>query len=581
MEVKIFTLWALTLAVGFVCQAAGTEEQIHLIGYGSTDYRIMLGPGASPIEEFAAQELQGYVMQVSSVFLPMAPRNAPARGKLVLVGGGAAAKLGLAIDDSRLGPDGFVIKTIDDKLVLAGGGPRGTLYSVYAFLEMLGCGWLGPGVPGEVIPRRDSIVIPYIDHSERPDITYRGFTNLLPVSLEGAQWIDWMAKNRMNYFMVPLSNFSHFSEILGGELEKRGMDIGVSLDVSMASDQIKEFIENTPETSIIAVYTEPAEAGSSNKQHSEFATIISEAMDESHHEKVVFLMEPGRITPVADPASSIEYPASSIKYPVSRRCYRHSLGDEQCEINSAVKCELESQLRSRGKLHVHEYYMGPYSQNSLLFPILHTIASDLEYFGGLEGLEGVISQCELGNWGTYGLNYYVFARMAWNTHDDLGNIVDDYCRKYYGQVSEPMRRYFAILEDAMTATEHFRYIDPPELILDLLDENSLAKMSEEIQNAEELANDAMTFDRLRITKLSLDHAKLLWNMLSHYSIALQLREAGENKEAIAHFQQTVDLGEKLVAFLFQNMDEGVYIIPEGYIFGFLEPIITISLPESH
>ncbi|MFC1714006.1 DUF4838 domain-containing protein [Candidatus Poribacteria bacterium] len=563
MKVKMFALWILALMIGCVWQAAGSDEQIELIRDGITDYNIMIGRGASPIEEFAAQELQGYVMQVTNVFLPMAPRNAPASGKLVLVGGRAAAKLGLEIDSSSLGPDGFVIKTIDNKLVLAGGGPRGTLYSVYAFLETLGCRWLAPGILGEVIPRRASIVIPFIDHSERPDITYRGFTNIVPVSYEDAQWIDWMAKNRMNYFMIPQPNYGNFKEILVGELERRGMDIGVSLDSSMAADQILEFIESNPETTVMAIYTEPTEAENSDKQHSESIAVISETMNEDHPDKLVFMMEPGRII--------------SADNPVSRRCYRHSLGDEQCEINIEVRSNLESQLESRSSLHVHEYYMGSYSQNSLLFPILHTISSDLEYLNGLEGLDGVISQCEPGNWGTYGLNYYVFARMMWNARNDLGSIVDDYCEKYYGPAGEPMKRYYAILENAMTATEHFRYIDPPGLILELLDESSLAEMQEQIQKAEELANDAMTFDRLRMANLSLNHAKSLWSMLNSYSAAIKFQESGENGEAMACFQQTADLGEKLVAFLFQNVDEGVYIIPEGYIFDYLEPLIADAL----
>jgi len=218
--------------------------------------------------------------------------------------------------------------------------------------------------------------------------------------------------------------------------------------------------------------------------------------------------------------------------------------------------------------------MGSYSQNSLPFPILHTIASDLEYFKKLNGLDGVISQCEPGNWGSYGLNYYVFAKMAWNVHNDLGRIVDDYCEKYYGPGSGPMKEYFATLEDAMTGTEHFRYVDPPLSILELLDESSLAKMDEEIQKAAGLARDAMTFDRLRKTELSLNHAELLWTMLNHYTQGIKCQEAEESDKAIAHFQQTANLGEKLVTFLFQNIEEDVYIIPEGYIFDYLEPLIA-------
>ncbi len=75
----------------------------------------------------------------------------------------------------------------------------------------------------------------------------------------------------------------------------------------------------------------------------------------------------------------------------------------------------------------------------------------------------------------------------------------------------------------------------------------------------------MTFDRLRRTELSLEHAKLLWNMLNHYSRGIQLQETGENQKTMERFQQTADLGDQLVVFLFRNIDEGVYIIPEAYI----------------
>ena len=99
-------------------------------------------------------------------------------------------------------------------------------------------------------------------------------------------------------------------------------------------------------------------------------------------------------------------------------------------------------------------------------------------------------------------------------------------------------------------------------------------MDKEIQKAAELASDAMTFDRLRKTELSLKHAELLWTMLNHYFQGIKCQEAKESDKAIAHFQQTANLGEKLVAFLFQNIEEDVYIIPEGYIFDYLEPLIA-------
>jgi len=149
-------------------QVQGAEAQLQIVEDGKTPYRIVIGPGASPTEDFAAHELQGYIMQMSGVFLPMDRGNVPVAGKRILVGRTAVAKLRLKADESYLGPDGFVIKTIDDKILLVGGSPRGTLYSVYTFLEMLGCRWLAPGIMGEVIPQLPNIATVSYTHLTLP-----------------------------------------------------------------------------------------------------------------------------------------------------------------------------------------------------------------------------------------------------------------------------------------------------------------------------------------------------------------------------------------------------------------------------
>lgn len=41
-----------------------------------------------------------------------------------------------------------------------------------------------------------------------------------------------------------------------------------------------------------------------------------------------------------------------------------------------------------------------------------------------------------------------------------------------------------------------------------------------------------------------------------------------------YFQKVVELGGELVDFLFQNMNESVFVIPENYIFNYLKPLIT-------
>ena len=218
--------------------------------------------------------------------------------------------------------------------------------------------------------------------------------------------------------------------------------------------------------------------------------------------------------------------------------------------------------------------MGSYNQNSLPFPILHTIVADMRYFRSLKQVNGVISQCEPDNWGTYGLNYYVFSKMAWNPHLELGNIVDDYCAEYYGPASEPMRRYFGRLEAAMAATEHFGFVEPPQLILNLLNRQTFSDLRDDLKSARDLADDAMIFDRIRKHELSLEHAWLLWQALDYFRKGVSLQKKHKNREAQISFQKTVETGEKLVSFLFKNAEEGVFIIPRSYIFDYLEPTIA-------
>ena len=55
------------------------------------------------------------------------------------------------------GSDGFVLRTLGDSLVIAGGTSRGTLYGVYALLEKLGVRWYTPEV--EVVPARARVAL--------------------------------------------------------------------------------------------------------------------------------------------------------------------------------------------------------------------------------------------------------------------------------------------------------------------------------------------------------------------------------------------------------------------------------------
>jgi hypothetical protein len=565
MKTNVFFILIISV---LCCLDVNSEESIQLVQEGTSEYRIMLSNDASSTEVFAAQELQGYVMQASGAFMPMADFREPLTGNLIFVGTNAIAGLGLSVDETYLGEDGYVIKTVDRRIIIAGKSPRGTLFGVYAFLESIGCRWLAPGVNGEVIPINPNIAIPPLNRSERPAFNYRGFASLFPNTYKSAEWIDWMAKNRLNCVIVDSGVYDDFNQAVGGEIKRRGMYVGVSFNALEAITQddeaslnavtkkISEFIESRPDVNLIELY---------GKDYTDLLVRIANAINDPAK----------RISIRVDSESKLNSTMpKTVTFEPYLRCYRHSIDDDQCEINGKQTTALKALLKSSNKICLYEHYMASFEQNSLPFPILQTISEDMRYLNELKAFDGVISQCELDNWGTYGLNYYVFAKFSWNSRYNLGGVVDDYCDKYYGKASESMRKFFGLMEDAMAKMEHFSYIDPPELILKLLDEATLKELNIEIDGASLLAGDVVIFDRIRKLRLSMDYTNLLWHTLYCYIVGNEYQTAGDKNNAKVNLQKSLENGEELIKFLFKNVDEGIFIVTENFIFDYIEPIIN-------
>ena len=98
---------------------------------------IVLASDATAPERTAATELQSYLKQVTGADFEIRPEiEVSETAPQIIVGQSSRAKrLCPDVDWAALRQDGIVIRTLGDRLVLAGGRPRGTLYAVYTFLE--------------------------------------------------------------------------------------------------------------------------------------------------------------------------------------------------------------------------------------------------------------------------------------------------------------------------------------------------------------------------------------------------------------------------------------------------------------
>ena len=250
---------------------------------GASDYIVLVDEAtASPSEIYAASEFVSFAGQVTGATLPLMttctqrPRyGAYLNPKFVVIGkNGFTAELGLDEEIDAVGDEGFILRSVGDTLVIAGGRQRGTLYGVYTFLEdYLGCRWYTPQVSS--IPRRSDVALPELNVTKTPAFRIREAFNM--ENFDG----DWAARNKANasnhrlmahhggairYLgvhsfnrLVPPDEYfdehpEYFSEISGVRVKERSQLCLTNPEVfEVALQNLRKSILEHPECSIFSV----------------------------------------------------------------------------------------------------------------------------------------------------------------------------------------------------------------------------------------------------------------------------------------------------------------------------------------
>jgi hypothetical protein len=182
--------------IPLVCLAAlsvscGVREEASVLAEGGrTDYRIVLASGATKDEVRAAGWLRSAIEEISGAALPIASDETPASDKEINVGRSRRlgdGPLASAVSLDGLGEDGFLVKTVGPRIVIAGGGDKGTLRAAAAFLEdALGYRKLSRDV--FVRPKHPRVAIPPLDRREVPAFATREI--LMPDAFDN-DYADW------------------------------------------------------------------------------------------------------------------------------------------------------------------------------------------------------------------------------------------------------------------------------------------------------------------------------------------------------------------------------------------------------
>ena len=140
-----------------------------LMDKGASAYRIVVGAEADAGTRYAAGELAKYLGQIGGVQLAVVDDAAVPQEKEIVIGktnreGGPCG--------AGLKNDGYILKTVGERLFILGQNDRGNLYGVYGLLEnKLGCRFFTASL--ERVPAMETVELPCLDETVIPPLEYR------------------------------------------------------------------------------------------------------------------------------------------------------------------------------------------------------------------------------------------------------------------------------------------------------------------------------------------------------------------------------------------------------------------------
>jgi hypothetical protein len=507
------------------------SKEILLARDGISYYRIVLPSAATPQEQKAATVLQDYLLQITGAALPIIPAGKPgSRYEIILGQNERLDGLGIGINFSELGGDGFVIKTDSLRLIIAGGSDKGTLFGVYAFLEKyIGCRMYTPKV--KIIPSMDTLLIGKIEDKEIPVIKYR---TIHYKDAWDAEYVDWQMLNHdaegerpawgtwvhtFNHLVPPEIYFKDHPEyyaLRDGKRLPTQLCLSNPEVLKVVIQNLRREIAKNPAAKYWSVSQNDNRKycmcddcrALDDKEGSHSGTMISfvnkVAGQFPDHMISTLAYEYTRKAPATiKPAKNVNIMLCSIEV---RRDVPIAEADDTMSV-SFVK-----DVRDWGKI-ASDIIIWDYviQFNNLVspFPNLQVLKPNLQFFAE----NGVTAMFEQGNREVGGefsaLRTYLISKLLWNPNIKADSVINDFLGGYYGAAAGKIRQYIDEMRTALLdAKQPLKIFGSPVEAADSYLTPDLTERYKKIFDEAEMAvaNDPVVLERVRIARQPLNFA---------------------------------------------------------------------------
>ncbi|MFH0796339.1 MAG: DUF4838 domain-containing protein [Candidatus Omnitrophota bacterium] len=531
---------------------------MEIVKEGTAKAVIVTAVNPTHISDFAAKELQLYLKKITGATIEIVKEGHEAKelpGDLnrIYVGKSEILRsLGLEFENLKSnevriktgkgwvalygkdydGPDkvgwlhpGKGIHSYSDELKMSKFGEKGTLYSVYRFLEnYCGVRWFMPGELGEVVPGKKTLIIGEIDYRKFPDFEHRFFSAF--TANDDRDAMLWYF--RVGYGSVDVVEINHtmwnfkdrfknthpeYFALYDGQRNYSYVCLSEPGVFTQVVEDCENYIRECPHSNIIPVmpndgFVKPCECplckpfdtpergfgGRVSDYVWGFVNRVAEEIAKTHPDKLIgccayggYLLPPEKIKKL-----NKNVVVMLCRWPV------YSWLPDSSRFSMAINNETLKgwQEKCRNIYNWIYYDMRAWTPSQEYVPndCPHNLASDFKFLKGKS--RGFNIEAETGHpdyppwrWihlGMSHLNAYVTAKCLWDADLNVDELLADYYEKFYGPAKDIMAGFFGRIEDIWMQEN----LEEP---LNVEGENSLEKKVWEVLYPPEVMEELLSY----------------------------------------------------------------------------------------
>lgn len=521
---------------------------------GQAKYVIALASDAIPSETTAARQLGEYLQKMSGArFEVKDEKEVAADAAQILVGAGTRVKKMLPLQNwDALGTDGILIKTIGNKLILAGGRPRGSLYAAFTFLEdTLGVRWWTP--QESTVPIKKTLTIDTLNTAYAPQLkTREGHNN----SLISDPWFASRLKINGHY-QRQLADLGGHNSIIGMvhtfagllPIEKyfkehpewysdpengnkpctaaSPMPKEHTWQLCLSSEEARkeltrnalEWIRADPSAGMISISqndfpapaADPVDMALAEKEGSPSGPLlkfVNAVAADIEKEFPDFLVETLAYQYSQKPPRTIR-PRQNV---VIRLCsieanFAHPL-------NSEANAVFRDDVKGWRKIASHMYfwnYVANFDHMNVPFPNMRSLGQDIKFFVDNKAI-GLFEQGDAESNGTgdfVALRVWLVSHLMWNPSLDQKKLENEFLKGYYGVAAPHLRAYIDTMQSSLDARGEKASLSTFQLDYSYLSLDVMNRATRFFRQAEAaVAQDEVLSNRVQRERVSLDNAWL-------------------------------------------------------------------------